>query len=279
MEWFNYPIEDLQNPELQSIISIAARSLKDTNAFVLDSFLSPKGLSILQKDMLSTHYNKQEIYRSVFQDQGDLDNFPDPNHPRNRVGFVRLGHTNRVDILPSFEQLYAYKPLLQLLRSIVDKSATYNDKLYLSTDREGAIYSLIADPNDHGSWHYDQHPFSCVWMIHKPDKGGILELINIEPTLTNNNEYDKEYWDLLGLIWERDSSIQPYISNIDVDEGGIYCFNGNKTLHQVTKIKGDKLRAVIVMAYASEKDFKHSDDILDINFMDGIVEVIQPKNS
>ena len=277
IQWFNYPINNLDEPELQSLISMAARSLRDTGAFIIDPILSAEGLSILQQDMLSTHYNKQEIYRSVFQDQGDPTNFPDPNHSRNRVGFVRLGHTNRVDIQPSFEQIYAYPPLLSLLRAIVDKSGIYSDTIYLSTDEEGAIYSLIADPMDHGSWHYDQHPFSCVWMIHKPEMGGILQLTKLKPTWTDETEQDKEYWNLLQMIWDKDKSVQHYISTIEVDEGGMYCFNGNETLHQVTRVEGEKQRNVIVMAYATEEKFKHSDDILNINFMDGIVEVVEHK--
>ena len=166
--WFEYPIHNHSDPLIESLISSTAQSLRETNSFIIDPFLSAIGLSIFQKDMLSTHYNKQEIWRSVFQDMGDLDRFPDPNHSRNRVGFVRLGHTNRNDLLESFEKLYVYPPLLTFIQAIVSRSGIYNatnGNLYLSTDREGAIYSLIADPNDHGSWHYDQHPFSCVWMI------------------------------------------------------------------------------------------------------------------
>ena len=154
-KWFEYPIDNFSNPTIESMISISSRLLRDTNVFVINPFLSSIGLSILQRDMLSTHYNKQEIYRSVFQDHGDLDTFPDINHSRNRVGFVRLGHTNRNDLHESFEHLYAYKPLLSFLNRIINKSGIYGDnQLYLSIDREGAIYSLFAEPHDHGSWSF-----------------------------------------------------------------------------------------------------------------------------
>eukprot|EP01083_Nonionella_stella_P020059 55633_1 len=273
-KWFKYPIHDLSDPFVQSMVSTASMTLRDTSAFIITPFLSSTGLSTLQEHMLSADYNKQEIYRSVFQDMGDLENFPDPNHSRNRVGFVRLGHTNRQDLPPSFEELYAHEPLLSLLKTIVAQSGVYNETnatLYRSTDTEGAVYSLWADPLDHGSWHYDQHPFSCVLMIHKPFKGGVFELVQLEPVAT------ADYWKTLQLIWDRDTAIQHYISTIEVDEGGLYCFTGNITLHQVTKVEGDKLRGTIIMTFATQSEFKHSDDILNLNFVDGIVETVQLK--
>lgn len=280
-EWFEHPIHDQSDPNIESLISRSAQSLRDNNAFIIDPFLSSIGLSLFQKDMLSTHYNKQEIWRSVFQDMGDLDNFSDPNHSRNRVGFVRLGHTNRNDLMESFERLYAYPPLLTFIQAIVLKSGffnTTNGNLYLSTDREGAIYSLIADPNDKGSWHYDQHPFSCVWMIHKPSKGGVFEMIQLEPTPEIMSDPNDEYWNILQSVWDENESIKANISTIEVREGGLYCFQGNISLHQVTKVDGNKRRGVVVTAYATEKEFQHSDDILNINFVDGIVEVIDAKS-
>lgn len=281
--WFHYPIHNISSPTVASIITRSGRLLRDTNVFVIPQFLSSLGLSRLQNDILSVHYNKQQIYRTVFQDQGDLLNFPNPSHSRNHVSFVQLGHTNRNDLPQSFEKLYEYKPLLKFLQTVVDKSEIYHvengeNSLYLSKDKEGAIYSLIGEVNDIGGWHYDQHPFSCVWMIHKPNEGGILQSIQFEPNTRIWNNIDDEYWDLLNLIWNQDTSIKHWISNIEVDEGAMYCFTGNNTLHQVTKIEGNKARRVIVMAYAPTTNFAHSDDISNINFFDGIFEVVQPQN-
>ena len=268
-EFFAVQIEDL------STINTAANSLRDTGTFVIDPFLSPHGLLRLQQDILSVPYNHQHIYRSVFQDMGDFTLFPDAKHSRNRVGFVSLGHTNRNDLPVSFEELYAFPPLLSILKAIVAESRIYGehqDVLYLSKDKEGAIYSLFAEGGDHGSWHYDQHPFSCVLMVHKPVSGGTFEFVRLDPT-----EPDQEYWRTLEMIWDRESTIEMEIGNIEVNEGGLYCFSGNTTLHQVTKVQGDRIRAVIVMAYATESEFQHSDDISNINFVDGIDKVVHPE--
>lgn len=254
------------------MIETAQRSLRDTHVFALPDFLSATGLSVLQRDILSTHYNKQHIYRSVLQDMGDAQHFPDPDHARNRVGFVSLGHTNRNDLHGSFEELYAHPPLLALLRAIADASRVYgaDATLHLSSDREGAIYALFADEADHGSWHYDQHPFSCVVMVHKAAQGGVLEFVQMAPT------QDDAYWRLLRRIWDREVAVEHYVQSIDVGQGALYCFMGNETLHQVTRVEQGQ-RAVIVMAFATESGFAHSDDISKLNFVDGIVQVVQPK--
>ena len=103
-------------------------------------------------------------------------------------------------------------------------------------------------------------------------------MIQMEPTAEIMSNPNDEYWAKLQSVWERTESIEDEISTIEVNEGGLYCFQGNITLHQVTKIEGDKRRGVIVSAYATENEFKHTDDILNLNFVDGIVEVIDGKS-
>ena len=136
-----------------------------------------------------------------------------------------------------------------------------------------SIYSLIIDDNDQDYWHYDENPFTCVWMIDKPSAGGVFEYVHTglqKPIdIMTNNATDEEYWRLLGLVYDRDISIKHYIGNVEVNEGGMYCFAGNNVLHKVGKTKGDKLRKVIVMAYAPDPQFKHSEYVHNSNFVNG----------
>ena len=103
-------------------------------------------------------------------------------------------------------------------------------------------------------------------------------MIPLKPTPEIMADPDDKYWKTLQFAWDREESVRGNISTIEVNAGGLYCFQGNITLHQVTQVEGDKRRGVIVTAYATENEFKHSDDILNINFMDGIVEVIDGKS-
>ena len=275
-EWFNYNIHDLQDSQTQSIISIAAMSLRQTNIFSINTFLSYKGLSILKQEIKKPNSSsiKHNISGTVFQDNGDLSTFPDIDHPRNKILHAQLGFTNRGKLPQSFGHLHSYQPLLSFLQEIIIKSGIYSN-IYPSTDDEGSIYSLILDSKDKDYWHYDENPFTCIWMVDKPLNGGIFEYIvgSQQPLdIKKNIKTDEDYWNLLGLVYDRNSAIKHYIANVEVDEGGIYCFGGNNTLHKVSQVKGNKLRRVIVMAYAPENNWKHSEYVHNSNFVDGIIQ-------
>eukprot|EP01084_Bolivina_argentea_P138684 244104_1 len=260
-DWFNYPIGNFLHPLTESLISACSSSLKKRNAFAINSFLSSYGLSKFKQDILAAHYNKQHIYRTVFQDKGNLTNFAQQNHSRNHVLYVELSYAKRTDLPIYFENIYMYPPLLSFLELIVRKSGVYshnehNDNiLYLSQDKYGSMYSVIAQPSQHGNWHYDQHPFSCVYMINKPTNGGIFKYLSLTQPASNN---DTKYWHLLKLILNKSKSVEHLMSTIEVDEGGLYCFTGNSILHHATKVEGSTSRAVLVMTYATQHHFNHN---------------------
>mmetsp|Transcript_84334 Transcript_84334/g.103339 ORF Transcript_84334/g.103339 Transcript_84334/m.103339 type:complete len:307 (-) Transcript_84334:6-926(-) len=266
---FNIPIINISSPVMKDIIGIASKSFYYTNIFVIPNFIRAEALLQLQYEMLSVKYNKQRIQRTIFQDHGDLEEFPDKTHPRNHVGNVSQGHTNRVDVPILFENIYQSKYLLEFIEQVLIESKRFHDdfKLYHSNDREGAIYSLIEEINDYGSWHYDEHPISCVYMIHKTNKGGNFEYVYKDILSRNNMD-----WNIVGNIQNRSPYTEHYINELNVNEGDMYCFLGNETLHQVSKNSGNHIRTVIVMAYATSANFIHTENILDINFVDGITE-------
>jgi len=277
-------IADHQNPKTRSIISESADALRTESTFSIDPFLSRKGLEHLQRDILSTPYKHQQIERTVFQDMGDPA-FP-ANHSRNRIGVVSLGYTNRDAAPESYEQLYAHPPVLELLRAIVEESGIYaqraqatnqdlmppSNTLWPSQDPKGGIYSLFLENGDQDNWHYDEAAFSCVLMVQKPEVGGILQYIQLDPS-----EPDHAFWDRLQSVWDNDIETRDVIGSVEVNEGGLYCFTGNTTLHTVTKVHGNRSRAVIVMTFATESNFKHSNAINEINFSQfGTDKIVNP---
>ena len=185
-EWLSYPIHDLHD----QIISNSIESLSTSGIFHIEAFLSGYGLSMLQQKMKFIQHkrNRKERTKNVFQDAGDLNHFPSDQHPRNHKETYSIGIIGKSGLSEEFAELYHYKPLLSFLRQILINTHHANNdtldcrtysNLYLSAAEAGSIYANIAQDHDHGAWHFDQHPFSCVWFIFKPMSGGQLNFRHI----------------------------------------------------------------------------------------------------
>ncbi|ETO02008.1 hypothetical protein RFI_35431 [Reticulomyxa filosa] len=54
-------------------------------------------------------------------------------------------------------------------------------------------------------------------------------------------------WDAIGAILRNESAaVQNFVGTVSANEGDMYCFEGNCTMHVVAPIFGDKLRGVFV---------------------------------
>ena len=282
-EWISYPIQDLNDESVQRIISSSIDSLSKRGVFHIPGFLSINGLLLFQERMSSIEHkrNRKERKKNVFQDSGDLNNFDSTNHARNYQHTYWIGFVGRSDLTKEFIDLYNYEPLLNFFREILINThherndtldcKTYSD-LHRSGSKEGSVYAYIAQDHDQGAWHFDQHPFSCVWMISSPLYGGDLKYKFTPPSSSSfNDDNDNNYYDSkLGYDWDILTKIiidknEEYFDRLAPREGDLYCFKGNITVHMADQVLGDTLRAVFVTAYADYPNFTHIPEIDSMN--------------
>ena len=152
--------------------------------------------------------------------------------------------------------LYTYAPLVSFWRRIANDS-----ELYPSSDEAGSFYGFYGQPQDWFSWHFDESPFSCIYMIDKPQRGGSMRYIVMDNPLKTPGAG----WDELGTVLTDEAQVADRVRSMDVEEGDVYCIFGNQTLHEITKIEGDKDRSVFVMTYGNTPDFEHTDNVHNLN--------------
>eukprot|EP01084_Bolivina_argentea_P297502 512548_1 len=259
--WFSYDIHDLQSESVQNLIRNSTESLRNNNIFSVGNFLSENTLHMLQNEILSL-YDKvawSTHYKTVYQDKGD-DTFVMANntqiHPRNHKRLTRKGYLGRSDLTKMFIDIYNHKPLLLFLKQIVTIAKNYSD-LHLSNDKEGSVYGQMYRNGSVNGYHFDQHSFSCVWLLQKPlNQTGGFRYIKMKDDNTRN-------WNALNDILnvDKDDDILAFYAN----EGDITCFIGNTTLHGVDEIEGNRMRLAFVTTYSEYANFKHSHDVNEFN--------------
>ena len=137
--------------------------------------------------------------------------------------------------------------------------------------------------NESTCWHYDEHPFNCIFIVDKANSGGgIFKYIKyrnstnkrftnldvwwndkkLELLLKNSSFYqnddDNNNNNKFEIFKNKNKEMNKYISQIEGESGDFYCLFGNETLHTVTKVIGNDTRLAIVMNFATKRNFVHT---------------------
>ena len=140
----------------------------------------------------------------------------------------------------------------------------YTD-LHRSQDKEGSVYGLLFRDQWSGSFHLDEHPFSCVWTIQSALYGtGSFGYIYF-PLLDSQ---DNESWDyeLLWRVLHNDTMAwNDHVGYVYANAGDMYCFYGNITIHTVNPVIGPSDRVVFVTAFSESEHFQHKDNVHEYN--------------
>eukprot|EP01084_Bolivina_argentea_P140118 246419_1 len=263
-------IEDLITNEIDEwlnddkVIEEYSNTLKTIGHFRLKNILNSHTTNMLSQQLLESSISHSNVYRNAWQIPTINNEYP-LDHPINHMTLAKIGFIGRSDIPKIFVNIYEYKPILELFRKILSLKRNYKS-LYLSTDLEGSIYGLIGSDTDEGGWHFDQHPFSCVWMLQKSlNHTGEFQYVYMPPIKhqTDNGIEFEWNFELLDNIHKNNETIfKTYVNRLsDINNGDVYCFEGNVTYHAVTPIYGDINRIVFVTTYSEIKNFQNSAEV------------------
>ena len=193
---FNLAIDARKTPHVAEVITSCRQQLEATGSCIC---LIPNFLSDLASEQMSlsleTIYNQSVIdlsnngkqsliswvvvQRTIFLSKKMNENFGE-DHPFNRLFDNSVGYIDRPTLTENnrdsniFYQLYTNNDLINFFREIIN-----DESLYLSNDEYGSIYGLVGRDGNVCPWHIDETPFSCVYVIHKPQFGGYLKYVQL----------------------------------------------------------------------------------------------------
>lgn len=161
---FGVSFSELLNDE--DVIRSYSNQLENEGYFKVNNLLTTEAAEILSDLLSKAPTVRTDVWRNPWQVQEVNNDYPS-DHAINHMTQAKVGFVGRSDIPQIFIDLYNYKPILQLFRSVA-VNINY-DSLYLSSDPEGCIYGLIEIEGDIGGAHLDQHPL-CVDSFYFEEK-------------------------------------------------------------------------------------------------------------
>lgn len=108
---------------------------------------------------------------------------------------------------------------------------------------ERFLINRLEGAGDTHGWHWDDYPFSLLWVLEAPpaEEGGLVQCIP-------HTQWDKKH-----------PGIEEYLVNDSIRTyyhrtGDIYLLQADTTLHRVTPLKRDAIRCAVNMAWERAAD-------------------------
>jgi hypothetical protein len=138
--------------------------------------------------------------------------------------------------LPAF---YQWEPLRRFVADILGES-----ELYLNADPYQPANVLCYGEGDRSTWHFDRgNEFTVTLMLQEPEGGGIFE---IAPEILERQDDDGVDMSALAGVLRGDKT---NVIQVPRAPGSLVIFRGDRSVHRVSPIEGDRLRLMAVLVY------------------------------
>jgi hypothetical protein len=243
-----YPIDALEGPAGASFAAEGRRQFEDSGLCLLPGFIRPPALELLAGEanvLCDRAYFCNSSHNAYLTP--DDDSLPD-DHPARRLEETYVGSLP-YDRLPrdsALRRLYQWDPLKDFIGAVLGKP-----KLYRFADPLGACsINVFRDGGAHG-WHFDESEFTVTLMLQAPEAGGAFEYL---PGI--RGRADEAEIVARALDGGREGVVE-----LPFTPGTLLIFGGQKTLHRVTRVLGERPRLVPVLCYSVEPDLKNSEAV------------------
>jgi len=233
-----YPIQDLNSPNIKSLIQKCKEELDQFSCSSIPNFILPKSLEIMNEELKK---KIDEVYMSNKRVNPYLYSKDDPSlskdHPK-RIFMKRDNgylNSNLFEKNSEMKFLYEQEELLKFISACLGISPIYRWADPLACHAYNIMKSKGILP-----WHFDSCEFTLSLMIQKPEGGGIFEYCPFIRAPGNEN------FDEVKKVLDGDRT---RVRQLILEPGDLQIFKGRFTLHRVTKIEGDKPRYICIPAY------------------------------
>ncbi len=242
-----YPIDRLDREHGRELVERCRADLVAAGASQLEGFLQPDAVRSMADEALALAdrtYTNSAVHNVYFE---EVDDGVHEDDPRRRLQRSSQATVACDDIPPDalIRALYDWDPLLAFVGAALQK-----DPFYRNADPLGALNIVHYNEGDELGWHFDQAEFVVTLMLQPAASGGEFQYI---PNLRNDGD---ENYDGVRRLLEGDTS---EVIQLPTAAGTLTFFRGRRSIHRVTPIVGDVLRANAVLSFADKPDQKLND--------------------
>ena len=239
-----YPIDELESETGRALIERCRADLAATGACQLDGFLRPGAVDRLSQEALALSdqgFPNEAIHNVYFEDVDESL----PQDDARRIMQRASQSTIAYDMIPDdagIRALYESDALLTFVGTALDKQPFYRN-----ADPLGALNLVYYGEDDELGWHFDRAEFVVTLMLQPAARGGDFEYA---PNL--RNDQDENYPAVQRLL----QGDRTDVVHLPSKAGTLAFFRGRHSIHRVTPIKGDVLRANAVLSFADKPDHR-----------------------
>ena len=233
-----YPLLELDSPRAREVIAAGRAELAQRGMAVLPGFLCAAALAPLVEecDALAPRGHFSEVHGTPYIDVPDA-SLP-AGHPRRTLGRTALTAVpyDRFPAGSGLRALYEWDPLLELMRVLLGR-----ERLFRYADPLGALNLAVMRAGDELAWHYDQTDFVVSLAIQSSEAGGDFE---VAPWIRSAS--DENY---AGVGRVLAGAPDAGVATVPMTPGTLLLFEGRRSLHRVSPIRGPRARHVALLAY------------------------------
>jgi hypothetical protein len=231
-----YPLLRPESARACAVIAAGRAELAEQGMALLPGFLRAEGLAGLSEecDALAPLGHFSEVQGTPYLDVPDLD--APQGHPRRTLGRTALSAVpyDRFPATSALRALYEWDPLMEWIRLLLGR-----ERLFRYADPLGALNLAVMREGDELGWHYDQTDFVVSLAIQSCPSGGAFE---VAPWIRSA---DDENYAAVAKVLAGDAEV----SVVPMTPGTLLLFEGRRSLHRVSPIRGSRPRHVALLAY------------------------------
>ena len=205
---------------------------------VLPGFLRAGVLPALARecDALAPSGHFSEVQGTPYIDVPDF-TLPE-GHPRRTLGRTALTAVPYDQFPPTsgLRALYEWEPLLEFVRVLLGR-----EHLFRYADPLGALNLAVMNEGDELAWHFDQTDFVVSIAIQSSEAGGEFEVV---PWIRTASD---ERYDAVRKV--QAGAEDAGVGVVAMTPGTLMLFEGRRSIHRVSPIRGARPRHVALFAY------------------------------
>lgn len=242
-----YPVGDLDAPDGSAVVEKHRRRFLETGLCLLPGFLRPEALSAMAREAreLSAEAHVTEQWRDGVSGDSRSGDSTDPRSTRARFGAVAY---DRLPAGSPLRALYGWDGLTKLVAAIVGRA-----ELERTVDPLVSCSLSFFRKGDELGWHYDSNEATVSLLLQAADEGGAFEFA---PETRGDGITDTAARERAALAGAAENLVSPRL-----EPGTLSIFDGNRALHRVAPVTGQRERIIALLNYAAEPDYAFSKEV------------------
>ena len=237
-----YPLAEDGNLLRSAAIARAKADLDRQQVCVLENFITEDARRRMIADVMATLPDAypNRSHRTCFLDQRPNLDLPD-DHPKNTCfdASYRMMAYDLFDPEGALPAFCLWEPLRRFVADILGEA-----ELFLNADPYQPANVLCYGEGDRSTWHFDRgNEFTVTVMLQEPEAGGIFE---IAPEILERQDDDSVDMSALADVLNGDKT---NVIQVPRAPGSLVIFRGDRSVHRVSPIEGDRLRLMAVLVY------------------------------